>query len=48
MNLIGNVEGKTAILVDDMIDTAGSLVEAAKAVKKFGAKEIYACCTHPI
>ena len=31
-----------------MIDTAGSLVEAAKAVKKFGAKEIYACCTHPI
>ena len=48
MNLIGNVEGKTAVLVDDMIDTAGSLVEAAKAVKKFGAKEIYACCTHPI
>lgn len=48
MNLIGSVEGKTAILVDDMVDTAGSLVEAAKAVKKFGAKEIYACCTHPI
>lgn len=48
MNLIGNVEGKNAILVDDMVDTAGSLVEAAKAVKKFGAKGVYACVTHPI
>lgn len=48
MNLIGDVKGKTAILVDDMVDTAGSLTEAAKAVKKFGAKEVYACCTHPI
>ena len=48
MNLIGDVTGKTAILVDDMVDTAGSLTEAAKAVKKFGAKEVYACCTHPI
>jgi len=48
MNLIGNVEGKTAIMVDDMVDTAGSLTEGAKAIKKFGAKEVYACCTHPI
>ena len=48
MNLIGDVSGKTAILVDDMVDTAGSLTEAAKAVKKFGAKEVYPCCTHPI
>lgn len=48
MNLIGNVEGKTAILADDMVDTAGSLAEAARALKKFGAKEIYACCTHPV
>ena len=48
MNLIGSVEGKTAIMIDDMVDTAGSLTEGAKALKKFGAKEVYACCTHPI
>ena len=48
MNLIGNVEGKNCILVDDMVDTAGSLTEGARALKKFGANEIYACCTHPI
>lgn len=48
MNLIGNVEGKIAIMVDDMVDTAGSLTEGAKALTKFGAKEIYACCTHPV
>ena len=48
MNLIGNVEGKNCILVDDMVDTAGSFTEGARALKKFGANEIYACCTHPI
>ena len=48
MNLIGSVDGKTAIMVDDMVDTAGSLTEGAKALKKFGAREVYACCTHPI
>lgn len=48
MNLIGNVEGKNCIVVDDMVDTAGSLTEGARALKKFGAKDIYACCTHPI
>lgn len=48
MNLIGNVEGKNCIMVDDMVDTAGSLTGAARALKKFGAKDIYACCTHPI
>ena len=48
MNLIGNVEGKNCILVDDMVDTAGSLTEGARALMKFGANEIYACCTHPI
>ncbi|MDR1702814.1 MAG: ribose-phosphate pyrophosphokinase [Sporomusaceae bacterium] len=48
MNLIGDVAGKTAILVDDMVDTAGSLVEGAKALQRLGAKEIYACCTHAI
>ena len=48
MNLIGSVEGKTAIMIDDMVDTAGSLTEGAKAIKRFGAKDVYACCTHPI
>ncbi|WP_302288776.1 ribose-phosphate diphosphokinase [Phascolarctobacterium succinatutens] len=48
MNLIGDVKGKTCIMVDDMVDTAGSLTEGARALKKFGAKEVYACCTHPI
>ena len=48
MNLIGDVKDKTCIMVDDMVDTAGSLTEGARALKKFGAKEVYACCTHPI
>lgn len=48
MNLIGDVNGKNAIMVDDMVDTAGSLTEAANALKKFGAKDIYACCTHAV
>lgn len=48
MNLIGSVEGRDAILVDDIIDTAGSLTEGANALKKFGARDIYAACTHPV
>ena len=48
MNLIGSVEGKTAIMVDDMVDTAGSLTEGARALMKFGAKAVYACCTHRV
>ena len=49
MNLIGNVEGKTCILLDDIVDTAGSLCGAAKAVKEIGgAKEVYACATHGV
>ena len=48
MHLIGDVADKNAIIVDDMVDTAGSLTEAARALKKMGAKDIYACCTHPI
>lgn len=48
MHLIGNVEGKTAVMIDDIVDTAGSLTEAAKALKKFGALDVYACCTHPV
>ena len=48
MNLIGDVEGKTAILIDDIVDTAGSLCEGAKALAKLGAKEVYAACSHAI
>lgn len=48
MNLIGSVEGKTAIIIDDIVDTAGSLTEGAKALERFGAKEVYACCTHAV
>ncbi len=48
MNLIGSVAGKTAVLVDDIVDTAGSLAEAAKALEAAGAKEVYACCTHAV
>jgi ribose-phosphate pyrophosphokinase len=48
LNLIGEVEGKTAILVDDEIDTAGSITQAANIVKEYGANDVYACCTHPV
>lgn len=48
MNVIGEVEGKTAIIIDDIIDTAGSIVNAANAIKERGALEVYAACTHPI
>ncbi|MCT4620700.1 MAG: ribose-phosphate pyrophosphokinase [Marinisporobacter sp.] len=48
MNIIGDIEGKNVILVDDMIDTAGTITNGAKALKDFGAKEVYACCTHPV
>ncbi|MFP5385043.1 MAG: ribose-phosphate pyrophosphokinase [Bacteriovoracia bacterium] len=48
MNVIGDVNGKDCIIIDDMIDTAGTLVQAAKALKKNGAKKIYAAATHPV
>ena len=48
MNIVGNVEGKTAILIDDIIDTAGTISIAAQALMESGAKEVYACCTHPV
>jgi len=48
MSIIGPVNGKRAIIVDDMVDTAGTLTEGAKVVKEKGAKEIYACCTHAV
>ncbi len=48
MNIIGNVEGMKVILVDDLIDTAGTLVNAAYALKSKGAEEVYACCSHAV
>ena len=48
MNLIGDVKGKTAVMIDDIVDTAGSLCEAAKALSNMGVKSVYACCTHAI
>ncbi|MCD8089226.1 MAG: ribose-phosphate pyrophosphokinase [Clostridiales bacterium] len=48
MNIIGDIKGKDAILVDDMIDTAGTICNAANAIKERGAKSAYACCTHGV
>ncbi len=48
MNIIGNVEGKRVIILDDMIDTAGTVVQAANALKDAGALEVSVCCTHPV
>jgi ribose-phosphate pyrophosphokinase len=48
MNIIGEVEGKTAVILDDMVDTAGTLTQAASALSARGASAIHACCTHPV
>jgi ribose-phosphate pyrophosphokinase len=48
MNVIGDIEGKNAILVDDIVDTAGTITKAAQVLKDFGAKNVYACATHPV
>lgn len=48
MNIIGNVENKTCVLFDDMIDTGGTIVNAAQALLREGASEVYACCSHPV
>ena len=48
MNIIGNVEGKTCILIDDMIDTAGTICHAADALAEAGATHVFASCTHPV
>ena len=48
MNLIGDVKGKTAVLVDDMIDTAGTILEGAKLLREKGARQVYACATHAV
>ena len=48
MNVIGDVEGKTAILLDDMVDTAGTLCNAASMLVDAGAAEVHACCSHGV
>lgn len=48
MNVIGDVRGKTAVLVDDMIDTAGTICEGAKLLRREGARQVYACATHAV
>ncbi|WP_028777592.1 ribose-phosphate diphosphokinase [Shimazuella kribbensis] len=48
MSIIGKVAGKTAIIIDDIIDTAGTIALATEAILERGAKEVYACCTHPV
>ena len=48
MNLIGDVENKTVIMIDDLIDTAGTICLGAEALLEHGARAVYACCTHPV
>jgi len=48
MNVIGDVSGKHVIMIDDIIDTAGSITKAAQVAKDFGALDVYAACTHPV
>ena len=48
MNIVGEIEGRTAIIIDDIIDTGGTMKLAAQALLDKGAEEVYACCTHPV
>lgn len=48
MAVIGDVKGKVAVILDDMVDTAGTLTEASNAISSHGASEVHACCTHPV
>ncbi|MBN2898924.1 MAG: ribose-phosphate pyrophosphokinase [Clostridia bacterium] len=48
MHVIGDIKDKNVIMIDDMIDTAGTITNAAKVLKEMGAKDVYACCTHPV
>ncbi|MGP7817314.1 ribose-phosphate diphosphokinase [Niallia sp. 01092] len=48
INIVGNIEGKTAIIIDDIVDTAKRITNATKALLENGAQEVYACCTHPV
>ena len=48
MNVVGDVEGKKSVILDDMVDTGGTLCQAAGALKEHGALEVHACCSHPV
>ncbi|MFZ5642748.1 MAG: ribose-phosphate diphosphokinase [Bacillota bacterium] len=48
MNIIGDIKGRNVIMIDDIIDTAGTITHGAKALKDWGAGDIYICCTHPV
>ena len=48
VNVVGEVEGRDCILADDMIDTAGTVTEAARALKRLGANDVYVCATHAV
>ena len=48
MNIIGEVKGRTCVIMDDMVDTAGTLCKAAQALKEEGATKVVAYCTHPV
>jgi ribose-phosphate pyrophosphokinase len=48
MHVIGEIDGRNCVIMDDMIDTAGTLVKAAEVLKERGAKSVYAYCTHPV
>ncbi|HKS72330.1 MAG TPA: ribose-phosphate diphosphokinase, partial [Terriglobales bacterium] len=48
MHVIGDVKGRTCLVIDDLIDTAGTLVKTASALMENGASEVYACCSHPV
>jgi ribose-phosphate pyrophosphokinase len=48
MHVIGEIEGRNCVIMDDMIDTAGTLVKAAEVLKERGAKRVFAYCTHPM
>jgi ribose-phosphate pyrophosphokinase len=48
MYIVGDVKGKTAVILDDMVDTAGTLCKAAEALKEHGANEVHGCITHPV
>jgi len=48
MHVIGDVEGRDCVIIDDLVDTAGTLSQAAKALKDAGAKKVVAYCTHPV
>ncbi|MBU4226988.1 ribose-phosphate diphosphokinase, partial [bacterium] len=48
LHIVGKVKGKTAIIVDDIIDTAGSIIKGSQALLKAGVEEVYICATHPV